>query len=460
MLFPAQHIRHLFSYLLERLAQNVQYYDLRGKYIGIVAAIGFPLYYYVWHDLYPQPYENLTLRLIGSALFIPLIFSAYWPDWAVRFKAVYWNMAILYGLPFFFTFMLLMNGGSAVWVQSLLVAIFVMVLVLNAVSLVLHFLFGVGLAWLAYLVTSAEASSQLVHNAGFLMAQNPAITVQTWYFLPIVFFAILIGVATNFSTEIAQKERERAILDAAGSIAHELRTPLLGISAGAAGVKTHLPALLQAYRLAQENQLDIMPIRKAHLNAMEEVMSRIEMEARYANTMVDMLIVSARGVRAARRLETCSINQCIAQAVQRYPFATGERQLVDWQPGADFTFRGSELQIVHVLFNLMKNALRHLQQAGKGSITISTQASAHWGTLIFRDTGTGVPPEILPHIFTRFYTTQSVREKDHHWGAGIGLAFCQEAVKSMGGHIRCRSDFGEFTEFVIRFPITDYGGPQ
>ena len=309
MLFPAQHIRHLFSYLLERLAQNVQYYDLRGKYIGIVAAIGFPLYYYVWHDLYPQPYENLTLRLIGSALFIPLIFSAYWPDWAVRFKAVYWNMAILYGLPFFFTFMLLMNGGSAVWVQSLLVAIFVMVLMLDWLSLLMHSMLGAGLAWLAYL----------------LMAPDVGLAISDFDMIPILIFAILIGIAANYSTDLVHAERERAILDAAGSIAHELRTPLLGISAGAAGVKTHLPALLQAYRLAQENQLHIPPIRTAHLNAMEEVMSRIEMEARYANTMVDMLIVSARGVRAGRRLETCSINQCIAQAMQRYPFATGER---------------------------------------------------------------------------------------------------------------------------------------
>ncbi len=446
MFLPAQHIRHLVSYLLERLAQNVQYYDLRGKYIGIVAAIGFPLYYYVWHDLYPQPYENLTLRLIGSALFIPLIFSAYWPSWANRRKVFYWNIVILYTLPFFFTFMLLMNGGSSVWVNSLISAIFVMILMLNLASFLIHMLFGVFLAFVLYWIYATPIV--------------PVLMPMQWEFLPIAIFVILAGLTANYSRELLHAELERAILDAAGSIAHELRTPLLGISAGAAGVKAHLPALLHAYRLAQERKLDISPIRTAHLNAMEEVMSRIEMEARYANTMVDMLIVSARGARSQGRVETCAINRCIELAMQRYPFATGERQLVDWRPGADFMFRGSELQVVHVLFNLMKNALRHLQQAGKGSITISTQASAHWGTLIFRDTGTGVPPDILPHIFTRFYTTQSAHEEDHHWGAGIGLAFCKEAMKSMGGNIRCRSDFGEFAEFVITFPRMDRGGHQ
>jgi two-component system CAI-1 autoinducer sensor kinase/phosphatase CqsS len=428
----------VLRYALAQLQQNVEYYDLRAKYIGIVAVIGFPLYYFVWHDLYPQPYENFTLRLIGSLLFIPIALSAYWPSWLVRFKMIYWNCAILYGLSFFFSFMMFMNGGADVWVQSLLIAIFVMVLMMNWFSFLVHCLVGMGLGFLFF---KAQASVDHV------------LVMQSWQFFPVIVFAVIIGIAANYSVELINAERERAILEAASIIAHELRTPLLGISAGAAGLCAHVPVLLKAYHLAQEHGLGNLPsIRAAHLAAMADVLQRIETESHHANTMVDMLLVSARGGRGLQGYSQCSMSHCVTEMLERYPFATGERDLVQIRIHEDFVFYAHELQVVHVLFNLMKNALRHIQQAGKGEIMISVSATQNAGRLVFLDTGSGVAPDILPHIFKRFYTTQMMRSKTHNWGAGIGLAFCQDVIKSLGGEIKCRSVWGDFTEFEIIFP--------
>lgn len=70
--------------------------------------------------------------------------------------------------------------------------------------------------------------------------------------------------------------------------------------------------------------------------------------------------------------------------------------------------------------------------------------------MIVHDTGGGIPADVLPHIFRRFYT--SAGDSDSVLGTGIGLAFCRDVMGSFGGTIECSSVYGEFSEFVLTFP--------
>ncbi len=400
-----------------------------------VAVVAFPLYYFIWHDLFPQPYENIRLRFAGSAIFFPLVFYARWPEGLKRFRKSYLFGAMLFGLPFFFTFMLLKNGTNTVWLLSTLVAIFLMILLLDWISLLAQFTIGISLAWLAFTMTTDVTS---VHG----------ITLEA---IPIFLFAVLLGSIANYSAESLQKARLRAMFETAGNIAHELRTPLLGIRSGAAGLQQYLPALLEAYKLAKEHGLPIEQIRKAHLNLMDGVLERIKSEADHSNTIIDMLLMNARMDRTeVEEPALCSMKKCIETAILRYPFASErERQQIKVE-GADFNFHGAEILMVHVLFNLLKNALYYIAKAGKGEITIRLTGSEKGSVLIFRDTGTGIPQDVLPHIFTRFYTW--VPERESKVGTGVGLAFCRSVMSSLGGSISCRSVYGEYTEFVLTFP--------
>ncbi len=239
------------------------------------------------------------------------------------------------------------------------------------------------------------------------------------------------------------------MLATAGSIAHELRTPLLGIRAGAAGLANYLPALIEAYQAARAGGLPVVQIRTAHLDSLKGVLERIDGEARHSNAIIDMLLTSARpaGDRL-QGLQAVSISACVEAALRRYPFSEQERALVTWEKRGDFAFRGVELLMVHVLFNLFKNALRHIAATGKGAITICTE-SAPRHRLMVRDSADGIPPEILPHIFERFYTASG---DDGVLGAGIGLAFCRDVMESFGGTITCHSRHGEFCQFELGFP--------
>lgn len=239
------------------------------------------------------------------------------------------------------------------------------------------------------------------------------------------------------------------MLATAGSIAHELRTPLLGIRAGAAGLANYLPTLIDAYQAARDGGLEVAPIRTAHLDSLKGVIERIDGEARHSNAIIDMLLLSARPVGAAAHdLRPVSISACVEAALQRYPFTEAERALVSREGDGDFSFRGVELLMVHVLFNLIKNALRHIDGAGKGEIRIRIETEPGLRLLV-RDSADGIPPEVLPHIFQRFY---SAAGDDGVLGAGIGLAFCRDVMESFGGAITCRSRQGEFSEFELSFP--------
>lgn len=403
---------------------------------SITAVIAFPLYYYIWHDLFPQPYENLPLRLLGSALFIPLMFSARWPGWLKRYHPIYWYLSALFALPFFFTFMLLKNNGNTVWLLSALIAVFLMILLLDWRNLLIQFGVGVALAWIAYDATTA----------------NPYANIMTVETLPIFIFAIALGSIATYTAETLRNERLRAMLAAASNLAQELRTPLLGIRGGAKGLQRHLPALLDAYRQAQEHGLKVEPMQHAHLQAMYEAMERIENEAAHSNTIIDMLLMNTRSSGSkAEDFCDCSIAKCIRTAIDRYPFSgSREKQLISWDDQADFRFRGIELHAVHILLNLMKNALYHVAKAGKGEIAIRTEFSPQGNVLIFRDTGAGIPQSSLPHIFTHFYRWSP--DDRSGLGPGIGLAYCQRVMESFGGSIRCYSEEGKYTEFVLTFP--------
>jgi signal transduction histidine kinase len=427
-----------FHYAAHAFKRDTAYFAPRHFYFGLLACFGFPLYYVIWHILFPQPYENLVLRLFGAIIFLPIVFARDWAAKLANVFLVYWYLALLFALPFFFSFMMFKNNGSTVWLLSTLVALFIMILLLDWINLLVHIVVGVSTAAAAY---HATTPGQL------------ALPAETLEFVPIFLFAIAMGLIVNYSAERLKQERLKAMLATAGTIAHELRTPLLGIKSGASGLRQYLPNLMQAYRVAAANKLIDAPIRTAHLDSMVGVLERIELEADRSNTVIDMLLMNVRGSASDQRhhFVACSIVQCVEIALRRYPFVSErERALINWRPHTDFNFHGSELLMAHVIFNLLKNALRHIAQAGKGEIWIDLSAGPSDNRLMFRDTGTGIHPDVLPHIFTRFSAWQTDGKSAET--TGIGLAFCREVMQAFGGDISCRSLLGEFATFVLRFP--------
>jgi two-component system CAI-1 autoinducer sensor kinase/phosphatase CqsS len=234
----------------------------------------------------------------------------------------------------------------------------------------------------------------------------------------------------------------------AGTIAHEMRTPLAAIRNQAAGFAKHLPTLLEGYHLAVDNKLMDPRIGASHLEILSGISGRITNEVHKSNTIIDMMLASSSMERPETLdFERYFIQACIAEALERYPFEQGEKEKISVEIAENFEFRGSNALLVFVLFNLLKNALYALKASGKGGIKISAQPSGGRNILFVTDTGPGIPQNVLPHIFESFYST-----KRNGGGAGIGLAFCKKVMEAFGGSIRCDSVEGEYTTFALEFP--------
>ena len=142
-----------------------------------------------------------------------------------------------------------------------------------------------------------------------------------------------------------------------------------------------------------------------------------------------------------------SIAKNIEEALEQYPFKESERELIALDLSQDFSYFGNSVLTNHILFNLTKNALRAIENAGKGTITIKLKPEKDFNKLVFTDTATGVAKEFLPKMF-KLFESQSTAQG----GTGIGLAFCKLIMQSYGGDIVCDPVEGEYTEFTLTFP--------
>lgn len=111
---------------------------------------------------------------------------------------------------------------------------------------------------------------------------------------------------------------------------------------------------------------------------------------------------------------------------------------------------GDAGRLKQLLINLLNNALRYT--SAQGTVTVQLQAAGGTVTLAVRDTGTGIAPAHLPHLFERFYRADSARARDTG-GTGLGLAIVQEIVTAHRGIIRVESDEGKGTTFTIELPV-------
>jgi len=432
--------RRLRSRLAFSIQQSAGFVRSNMKMVGVVTIIGQPLYYLIWTTLAPDQFESLAFRTISALVALPMLFERQMSNTAFgrRWLTTYWFVILLYQLPFVFVFMSLMNGFSVIWSLSTMAAItLLVVLVFDWLMIVLLATIGTLLAWLLFVAVD-----------GVYVAQGPPLNVL----LPIFMFSLIAGATFNYKTELVSQEKLSAMTDVIATMAHELRTPLLGIASGARGLERYLPALIDGYKTAQAQGLNVTPIRNAHFRELNAVLGRIQSETHYSSVVLDMLLVNASRTEIdCSRFEQLSIRVCVEQAMERYPFQTEQQSdQVNVDGVEDFHFTGSQLLTVHILFNLLKNALYFIDKQEDAAIRIWTEhAGNYYFELHFRDNGPGIKPETLPRIFDRFYS-----DSPRGQSTGIGLAFARLVMESFDGQIMCRSVLGDFCEFVMIFPLS------
>ncbi len=346
------------------------------------------------------------------------------------YSPVILNIIIGFAFPFFFSFMYFKNNGGSLWQVNELVALVVLTFFTDWITYGIIVISTITCAGIFYVIlTPAPALPENI------------ISAFGSYSAPIIYFIIFRR--QNDKLHDQQLKTVRAL---SAAIAHEMRTPLLILSTVAHRLRKHLPPIIEGCQKAIETKI-ASERTKRNIMLVQDAPDSIQNTTRRTFVIIDMLLMNLKGTQSTEIAYESSLSLCIEEALKEYPFQGNEKNLVKWQRGNDFKFKGHSLMIKHVLFNLLKNALYYVKAAGKGTITVWLETGEKYNTLHFKDTGKGISAEMLPHIFDQFFTRRK-------YGVGIGLAFCRQVMEDLNGSIRCNSIKGEYTHFILSFPKT------
>ena len=236
--------------------------------------------------------------------------------------------------------------------------------------------------------------------------------------------------------EAADKQREldtlrRNLIAWAG---HDLRTPLASVR-----------AIIEA--LADGVVEDPETVGRYLHTAQREV--------RLLSVLIDDLFELAQLEAGGLRPETSpnSMSDLISDTMESFSeLAARQGVLLEGsaEPDVDPVLMDVKL-IGRVLSNLLGNALRHTPAGG--SVQVSARRSAQRVVVEIADTGEGISPEDLPHVFERFYRGEKSRSRATG-GAGLGLAIARGIVEAHGGQIGVDSVAGQGTRFFFSLPAS------
>jgi CheY-like chemotaxis protein len=239
------------------------------------------------------------------------------------------------------------------------------------------------------------------------------------------------------SERSARSEAERVSRmkdDFVATLSHELRTPLNAI-------------LGWAQILSKGRDLN---------DDLVEGLGVIERNARAQAQMIEELLEMSRIISGKIRLDLqdTELPKLIEAAIDTVQLAADAKQiriekLIDPLPGLQMTADPNRLQ--QVVWNLLSNAVKFTPKGGKIQVVLE-RVDSHV-ELTISDTGIGLKPEFLPHVFDRFRQGDSSAGRTHG-GLGIGLSIVRNLVELHGGTVRAQSmGEGAGSTFVISLPV-------
>lgn len=236
-----------------------------------------------------------------------------------------------------------------------------------------------------------------------------------------------------------QSERDRvsgllhAQRELTASISHELRTPV-------ATQRSYLDTVLKDDR-------DLAPDVRAELAVVERETQRLQ-------RLIDDLFMLSRAEvgRLTLRLEPLDLGllaERVAATLAPIAWQQSRITVTAQAPHTGALALADEARCEQILRNLVHNGIRHTPPGGIVAIVV-TEADDHILVQV-NDTGSGIAPQDLPHIWDRFYRADAARTVDRH-GAGLGLALVKELTEAMNGSVAVESTIGMGSSFSVRLP--------
>lgn len=271
---------------------------------------------------------------------------------------------------------------------------------------------GVLLAYILYKVINYRIGENLyLENLNY-----------TWYAAYLCGVIALMLSYYIYRRHVDAQQEQRSLTTLGMSIAHEANTPLsIGLME-----TTLIKAALEekAYNKAKRLILEQEQVMTQGLQDLRVILNSLGTEDKFKDW------------------GTHSIIKTVNEAINSYYMTPQERERIAFIEADNFTkdfiYIGSSELFKLVIFNLIKNAFKYAGSEATICIWIEDRE------LYFHDNGRGMSPTVMENIFKKYYT-------ESRSGNGIGLNFCKEVMKKMGGDITCKSELNLGTTFILSF---------
>jgi heavy metal sensor kinase len=223
-------------------------------------------------------------------------------------------------------------------------------------------------------------------------------------------------------------ERERRF---AADASHELRTPLTAL-------KGRIGVTLRRRRTNAEYE-----------SALQDLEHEVDRLIRLSTDLLFLVRLDQRRLPwEPGRVELSHLLQAIVEQVE--PLAESKGLILTAEIPADISIRGDADHLIRLFLNLLANSVRYTPRGGR--VSVLAQEEVGRVRVSISDSGPGIAPEHLPHLFERFYRTESARSR-HDGGAGLGLAIAYEIARWHGGTLEVESARGQGTTFIVQLPV-------
>lgn len=243
-----------------------------------------------------------------------------------------------------------------------------------------------------------------------------------------------VGVAVDltehkaFEKIAAHSDRLASLGQLAAGVAHEINTPLANVLLVAESLRRKAPDAWTRGRA-------------------ETIATQVEVAGRIVRGLLDF---ARRSEPQATTVELDEIARASVAFVRGKHSADVEVE--ERYPGEPTPILGDRGQLMQVLTNLLLNAYDALEERVDGRIVLEVRSVDGSAEVEVRDSGAGIPLEVLPHVFEPFFTT-----KPEGRGTGLGLAICHGIVLAHGGSIVARNMPGGGASFLVRLPLAATG---
>jgi signal transduction histidine kinase len=213
---------------------------------------------------------------------------------------------------------------------------------------------------------------------------------------------------------------------------HELRTPLSLIRANAELLQRH---------------------PRKTVGASKEAVDDIISETDRLSTLVSQLLTLARADAGATTftLTEIALHDLVEDVGKQVRVLADKKGLqLDVRVDGPVRVTGDEVRLRELLLILLDNAIKFTDAAGTVALTLAADGGK--AVVQVRDSGRGIPPDMLPHVFDRFYRADKARSREEG-GAGLGLAIAKWIVEGHRGAIRVDSYPGMGTTVTVELPV-------